>query len=58
MDLLSEEAMTFTLSTTRHLVAVPIPTLAILTAHQVGTAVEAPSLRHFWQALIRLLQTK
>ena len=58
MDLLSVEAMTFTLPTTRHPVAVPIPTLAINTAHQVGTAMEAPSLRHFWQALIGLLQTK
>ena len=58
MDLLSVTAMTFTLSTTRHPVAVPILTLAILTAHQVGTAMEAPSPRHFWQALISLLQTK
>ena len=58
MDLLSVEAMTFTLSTTRHLVAIPVPTLAMITAHQVGTAMEAPSLRHFWQALISLLQTK
>ena len=42
MDLLSVEAMTFTLPTTRHQVAVPILTLAGLTAHQVGTAMEAP----------------
>ena len=58
MDLLSEEAMTFTLSTMRHLVAVPILSLAIPTAHQVGTAMEAPTPGHFWQALIVLLQMK
>ena len=58
MDLLSEQAMTFTLLTTRHLVAVPIPILAINTAHQVGTAMEAPSPILFWQAPISLLQTK
>ena len=58
MDLLSVQAMTFILSATRHLVAVPIPTLAMITAHQVGTAMEAPLPRHFWQALILLLQTK
>ena len=50
--------MTFTLLTTRHLVAVPIPILAINTAHQVGTAMEAPSPILFWQAPISLLQTK
>ena len=60
MDLLSEEAMTFTLPTTRHLVAVPMPTLAILTAHQAGTTMEAPSPTHFWQeeVIIILLQMK
>ena len=58
MDLLSVEAMTFTLSTMRHLVAVPVPTLAMITAHQLGTATEAPSPILFWQALISLLQTK
>ena len=58
MDLLSVGAMTFTLPTTRHPVVIPMSTLAGLTAHQVGTAMEALSLRHFWQALIRLLQTK
>ena len=58
VDLLSVEAMTFTLPTTRHPVAVPILTLSILTAHQVGTAIKAPSPGHFWQALISLLQTK
>ena len=47
MDLLSVEAMTFTLPTTRHQVAVPTPTLTMITAHQVGTAMEAPSPRHF-----------
>ena len=52
--------MTFTLPTTRHLVAVPMPTLAILTAHQAGTAMEAPSAGHFWQEeiIIILHQTK
>ena len=58
MDLLSVGAMTFTLSTTRHPVAIPMPTLAGLTAHQLGIAMEAPLPRHFWQALISLLQTK
>ena len=58
MDLFSEGAGTLPFTTTRHPVAVPIPTLAMITAHQVGTAMEAPSLRHFWQALIILLQTK
>ena len=60
MDLLSEEAMTFTLSTMRHLVAVPTLTLAIPTAHQVGTALKAPSPGHFWQeeVIIILLQMK
>ena len=57
MDLLSE-ALTFPFTTTRHPVAVPIPTLAGSTAHQVGTAMEAPLPGHFWQALIILLQTK
>ena len=52
--------MTFTLRTTRHLAAVPMPTLAILTAHQVGTAMQTPSPRHFWQeeVIIILHQTK
>ena len=52
--------MTFTLRTTRHLAAVPMLTLAITTAHQVGTAMETPSPRHFWQGevIIILDQTK
>ena len=58
MDLLSVEAMTFTLTTTRHPGAVPMLNLATSTAHQVGTAMEAPSPTHFWQVLIGLLQTK
>ena len=58
MGLLLEVDMTFTLPATHHLAAVPIPILAINTAHQVGTAMEAPSPRHFWQALISLPQTK
>ena len=60
MDLLSEEAGTFTLPTTRHPVAVPMPNLAILTAHQAGTTMETPSPKHFWQeeVIVILLQTK
>ena len=58
MDLYSGEAMTLQLSTTRHPVAVPMLTLVILTVHRVGTAMEAPSPRPFWQALLILLQTK
>ena len=58
MDLLSVEAMT--LPFTIHLVAIPMPTLAILTAHQAGTTMEAPSPGHFWQeeVIIFLLQMK
>ena len=58
MGLLLEVDMTFTLPATHHPVAVPIPTLVMLTVHQAGTAMEAPSPGHFWQALISLLQTK
>ena len=58
MDLLSEAAMTFTLPATRHPIPIPILTLVILTAYQVGTAMEAPPQILFWQALILLLQTK
>ena len=60
MDLLSVEAMTFTLPTTRHPVAVTVPTLAIPTAHQAGTTIEAPSPGHFWQeeVIFILLQMK
>ena len=52
--------MTLTLPTTRHLVAVPMPTLAILTAHQAGTTIMTSSPGHFWQeeVIILLLQTK
>ena len=52
--------MTFTLPTTRHPVAIPRPTLAILTVHRAGTTTEARSPRHFWQeeVIISLLQTK
>ena len=55
-DLLSVEATT--LPFTSILVAIAMPTLAIPTAHQVGTAMEAPLPGLFWQALISLLQTK
>ena len=58
MDLPSEMALTFTLPTTRHQVANLILTLAGSTAHLAGTALEAPSPRHFWQALILLHKTK
>ena len=60
MDLPSVEAMTFTLSTTPHPVGVPLPTLAGSTAHQAGTAMEAPSPGHFWkeEVMIILHQTK
>ena len=58
MDLFLEQVGTLPFTTTRHLVTVPIPTLVILTDHQVGTALEATSPRHFWQALFGLLQTK
>ena len=62
MDLrLEEEAMTFTsFPITRHLVAIPIATLALLTAHQAGTKWETPSSRDFWQekVIILLLQMK
>ena len=46
MDLLSVEATTLKFATTRHPVAVPILTLAILTVHQVGIAIKAPSPIH------------
>ena len=60
MGLLSEEAMTFTLPTMRHPVAIPMPALAGLTAHQAGTTMEAPSPERFWQeeVIIILLQMK
>ena len=60
MDLCSEGAGTLLFTTSRHPVAVPIPTLVILTAHQVGTTMETPSPRHFWQeeVIIILHQTK
>ena len=58
MDLLSEEAMIFILPTTRHPMEIPILSLVMLTAHQVGTAMEAAPPTLFWQALILLLQTK
>ena len=60
MDLPSEMAVTFTLPTTRHPVAIPMPTLAIITAHRAGTTTEALSPGHFWQeeVIIILHQTK
>ena len=50
------EAMTLPL--TMQVVALPILTLVLFTAHRVGTGTEAPLPIHFWQALIILLQTK
>ena len=38
--------MTFTLPTMRHPVAVPLPALVILTAHQAGTAMETALATH------------
>ena len=62
MDLrLEEENMTFTsFPITGHLVAIPIATLALLTAHQAGTKWETPSSGDFWQekVVILLLQMK
>ena len=60
MDLLSVEAMTFTLPTMRHLTAIQPLTLVVLIAHQVGTTMEALSPTHFWQegVVIILHQTK
>ena len=60
MDLPSDMALTFTLPTTRHPVAVPMPTLAGLTAHRAGITTQAPSPGHFWQeeVIIVLLQMK
>ena len=41
--------MTWTSKTTRHLIAIPTATLAILTAHRADTATAAPSHEHSWQ---------
>ena len=59
-DLFSEEAMTLPFTTTLHPVAVTMPTLVILTDHRMGTAMETPSPRPFWQEeiIIILHQTK
>ena len=58
MGLHSEEDMTFTLKTTRHLIGILTATLAILTAHRADTATPAPSHEHFWQELSSSHQTK
>ena len=60
MDLPSEMALTFTLPTTRHPVAIPMPTLAIITAHRAAITTQAPSPGHFWQeeVMFILLQMK
>ena len=58
MDLHSEEEMTFTFPTTRHLIAILTATLAILTAHRAGTATAAPSPKHSWQDRTSSHQTK
>ena len=46
MGLHSEEDMTLTSKTTRHLIAILTATLAGLTAHPAGTATTAPSHEH------------
>ena len=58
MGLHSEEDMTLTSETTRHLIAILTATWAILTAHRADTATAAPSLKHSWQELTRSHQTK
>ena len=58
MGLHSEEDMTFTSETTRHLIAILTATLAILTALRAGTATPAPSHEHSWQELTASHQTK
>ena len=50
--------MTFTFPTTRHLIAILTATLAILTAHRVDTATQAPSPKHSWQEHTSSHQTK
>ena len=49
MDLLLVEAMTYILSTTRHPVAIPTLILAILTAHQAGTAIKTSLPTHSYK---------
>ena len=49
MGLHSEEEVTLSFPTTRHPIAIPTATLAILAPHQAGTATAAPSPVHSWQ---------
>ena len=58
MGLHSEEDMTFTSKTTRHLIAILTATLAGLTAHRADTAGAAPSQEHSWQEHTESQQTK
>ena len=58
MGLHSEEDMTLTSTTTRHLIAILSATLAGLTAHRADTATPAPSPKHSWQELTSSHQTK
>ena len=58
MGLHSEEDMTFTSITTRHLIEILTTTLAIRTAHRADTATPAPSHEHSWQELTSSHQTK
>ena len=58
MGLHSEEDMTLTSKTTRHLIAILTATLAILTAHRADTATAAPSPKHSWQDRTGSHQTK
>ena len=58
MGLHSEQDMTFTYQTTRHPIAIQIPTLAMSTAHRASTATAAPLPKHSWQELTLSHQTK
>ena len=50
--------MTLTSKTTRHLIAILTPALAIPTAHRGDTATAAPSPKHSWQEPTSSHQTK
>ena len=58
MDLHLEMDLTFTFPATRQPIAILTATLAILTAHRVGTATAAPSPEHSWQDRTTSHQTK
>ena len=50
--------MTFTYQTTRHPIAIHIPTLALSTAHRAGTAPAAPLKCKFLPGMFGSHQTK